>query len=35
MKAEKSLGMKIKIVDEVILGPKHKVPERTAIFDNI
>ena len=25
--------MKIKIVDEVIMGPKHKVPERTALFD--
>ena len=33
MKAEKSLAMKIKIVDKVIMGPKHKVPERTAIFD--
>ena len=25
--------MKVKIVDEVLRGPKHKVPERTAIFD--
>ena len=25
--------MKIKIVNEVIMGPKHKVPERTALFD--
>ena len=25
--------MKIKIVDKVIMGPKHKVPERTALFD--
>ena len=33
MKAEKALAMKIKIVDKVIMGPKHKVPERTAIFD--
>ena len=33
MKAQKSLSMKIKIVDEVIMGPKHKVPERTALFD--
>ena len=33
IKAEKSLSMKIKIVDEVIMGPKHKVPERTALFD--
>ena len=33
MKAEKSLSMKIKIVDEVIMGPKPKVPERIAIFD--
>ena len=33
MKAEKSLAMKMKIVDEDILGPKHKVLERTAIFD--
>ena len=33
MKAEKALAMKIKIVDKVLRGPKHKVPERTAIFD--
>ena len=33
MKAEKALAMKVKIVDEVLRGPKHKVPERTAIFD--
>ena len=25
--------MKVKQVDEVLRGPKHKVPERTAIFD--
>ena len=25
--------MKIKIVNEVIMGPKHKVPERTVLFD--
>ena len=25
--------MKVKIVDKVLRGPKHKVPERTAIFD--
>ena len=33
MKAEKALAMKVKIVDKVLRGPKHKVPERTAIFD--
>ena len=33
MKTEKALAMKVKIVDEVLRGPKHKVPERTAIFD--
>ena len=33
IKTQKALAMKIKIVDEVIMGPKHKVPERTAIFD--
>ena len=33
IKAQKSLSMKIKIVDEVIRGPKHKAPERTALFD--
>ena len=31
IKSQKSLSMKI--VDEVIMGPKHKVPERTALFD--
>ena len=25
--------MKVNIVDKVLRGPKHKVPERTAIFD--
>ena len=25
--------MNVKQVDKVIRGPKHKVPERTAIFD--
>ena len=25
--------VKKKIVDKEIMGPKHKVPERTAIFD--
>ena len=33
MKAEKALAMKVKIVDEVLRGPKHKVPEWAAIFD--
>ena len=33
IKSQKSLSMKIKIVDEVIRGPKHKVPKRTALFD--
>ena len=33
MKSQKSLSMKIKIVDEVIRGPKDKAPERTALFD--
>ena len=33
IKSQKSLQMKIKIVDEVIRGPKHRAPERTAIFD--
>ena len=33
IKSQKSLQMKIKIVDEVIRGPKHKAPERTALFD--
>ena len=33
IKSEKSLSMKIKIVDEVIRSPKHKVPDRTALFD--
>ena len=33
MKAEKALALKVKIVDKVLRGPKHKVPERTAIFD--
>ena len=33
IKAERALAMKVKKVDEVLRGPKHKVPERCAIFD--
>ena len=33
IKAEKAMAMKVKKVEEVLRGPKHKVPERCAIFD--
>ena len=33
IKAEKAMAMKVKKVDKVLRGPKHKVPERCAIFD--
>ena len=33
IKSHKSLQMKIRVVDEVIRGPKHKARERTALFD--
>ena len=33
IKSHKSLQMKIKVVDEVIRGPKHKARERTALYD--
>ena len=36
LKAEKSVAMKIKIkVGEVLMGPKHKAAERSAIFDPV
>ena len=33
LKAEKAMAMKVKQVDKVLRGPKHKVPERCVIFD--
>ena len=33
IKAEKGMTMKVKKVDKVLRGPRHKVPERCAIFD--
>ena len=30
---EKAMAMKVKKVDKVLWGPKHKIPERCAIFD--
>ena len=35
IKAERALAMKIKKVEETLMGPKHKIPERCAIFDPI
>ena len=35
IKAEKVLAMKVKKVEETLIGPKHKVPERCAIFDPV
>ena len=27
--------MKIKKIEETLMGPKHKIPERCAIFDSV
>ena len=35
LKAEKSVNAKIQKVGEVLMGPKHKVAERYAIFDQL
>ena len=35
IKAERALAMKIKKVEVTLMGPKHKIPERCAIFDPI
>ena len=35
IKAEKALAMKVKKVEETLMGPKHKASEMCAIFDPI
>ena len=35
IKAEKALAMKIKKIEETLMGPKHKITERSAIFDPV
>ena len=33
--AEKALAMKVKKLEETLMGPKHKAPERCAILDPV
>ena len=33
--AKRSVVMKVKTVEEMLMGPKHKVGERCAIFDPV
>ena len=35
VKVEKAIAMKVKKVEETLMGPKHKAPERFAIFDPV
>ena len=35
IKAEKAVAMKVKKVEETLMGPKHKAAERCAIFDPV
>ena len=35
IKAKKALAMKVKKVEETLMGPKHKAPERCPIFDPV
>ena len=35
IKAEKAIAMKVKKVEETLMGPKHKAAERCAIFDPV